>query len=161
MTTSAYNPWQQFAAEYDYNPNYSGGGSMSKSMMPMSGSDFQFGANNMSPSVNQFNAQQVIPQQQAAPGMFAGMKNWLGQEGNLGAAVGGINALTSAWMGYKNYQNAKNSLNFQKEAFRKNFANQTQSYNTSLEDRIRGRSSDYNGKEADVQSYLSRHRLKP
>ena len=88
-----------------------------------------------------------------------GFGNWIKNGDNLGAVVQGIGALTSAWLGYKNLGVAKDQLRFQKEAFNRNFANQTQNYNTSLEDRIRGRTSDYEGKEADVQAYLAKHRL--
>jgi hypothetical protein len=96
----------------------------------------------------------------AAPqGFMAKAGNWLGNGQNLSAVMQGIGALTSAWLGYQNLRVAKDQLSFQKDAFSKNYKNQTQSYNTSLEDRIRGRTADYAGKEADVQAYLDKHKL--
>jgi hypothetical protein len=86
--------------------------------------------------------------------------NWLSNGNNLGTVVQGIGALTSAYLGYQQLKQAKAALGFQKEAFAKNFGNQVATYNTSLEDRIRGRTSDYAGKEQDVQAYLARHSLK-
>lgn len=91
---------------------------------------------------------------------WTGVKDWLSNGQNLAAAVQGFQALSSAYLGYKQLSQAKEALNFQKTAFNTNLRNSTQNYNTSLEDRIRGRTSDYAGKEADVQSYLAKHRLK-
>ena len=85
--------------------------------------------------------------------------NWLSNGENLAALVQGLNALSNAWLGRQNLKIARDQLNFQKDAFNKNFANQVRSYNTSLEDRIRGRTADYAGKEADIQAYLDKHRL--
>lgn len=96
----------------------------------------------------------------AQPQGFMGKAgSWLGNGQNLSAVMQGIGALTSAWLGYQNLRVAKDQLGFQKDAFQKNFANQTKSYNTSLEDRIRGRTADYAGKESDVQAYLDKHKL--
>lgn len=88
-----------------------------------------------------------------------GITGWLGNGQNLNAVMQGIGALTSAWLGYQNLRVAKDQLSFQKDAFAKNYGSQVKSYNTSLEDRIRGRTADYTGKEADVQAYLSKHKL--
>lgn len=88
-----------------------------------------------------------------------GLGNWFKDANNLNAAFSGISALTSAYLGFQQLRNAKDSLRFQKEAFNTNMNNSIKSYNTSLEDRIRGRTSDYEGKESDVQSYLDRNRL--
>lgn len=88
-----------------------------------------------------------------------GLFGWLRNGENLSALAQGIGALSGAWMGRKQLGIARDNLNFQRDAFERNFANQTRSYNTSLEDRIRGRSADYAGKENDIQSYLDRHRL--
>ncbi|EAA6070268.1 hypothetical protein DQY91_22435 [Salmonella enterica subsp. enterica] len=54
---------------------------------------------------------------------------------------------------------AKDQLQFQKDAYNTNLNNSIQSYNTQLEDRIRGRTSNYAGKEEDVQTYLANNRL--
>lgn len=86
--------------------------------------------------------------------------NWLSNGNNLGTVVQGIGALTNAYLGFRQLSMAKDQLNFQKSSWAKNFANSVSTYNTSLEDRIRGRTSDYAGKENDVQSYLAKHKLK-
>lgn len=88
-----------------------------------------------------------------------GFIGWLGNGENLGALAQTIGALTGAWLGYNQLKIAKDQLNFQKSAWQKNYANSVKSYNTSLEDRIRGRTADYAGKENDVQSYLAKHKL--
>jgi hypothetical protein len=79
---------------------------------------------------------------------------------NAGSIMNGIAALGGAYMGYKQLGMAKDQFNFQKKAFQTNLRNSIQSYNTALEDRIRGRTSAYDGKEQDVQAYLSKNSLK-
>jgi hypothetical protein len=93
------------------------------------------------------------------PAGGGGIKGWCSNGQNLGALAQGFGALTSAWLGYQNLRVAKDQLGFQKDAFNKNYKSQTQSYNTSLEDRIRGRTADYSGKEQDVQAYLDKNKL--
>lgn len=89
-----------------------------------------------------------------------GVTGWLGNSQNLSAVFQGIGALTQAYLGFQQLRQAKEGLKFQKQAYKANLANSEQSYNTSLEDRIRGRTSNYAGKEEDVQSYLSANRLR-
>lgn len=96
---------------------------------------------------------------QAQPGQ-GGAMNWLKDGNNLSSVFTGIQALAGAYLGFKNMQLAKDQFGFQKDAFNKNYANQRQTYNTSLEDRIRGRTSDYQGKEQDVQKYLASNQLR-
>lgn len=88
-----------------------------------------------------------------------GALGWLGKAENLSAAMQGIGALTGAWQGFQQLRLAKDQLNFQRDAWQKNFGNSVRSYNTRLEDRIRGRTAYYTGKENDVQAYLDRHKL--
>lgn len=71
----------------------------------------------------------------------------------------GLGALFQGWTGMQQLDLARDQLNFQKNAFNTNLRNQTQAYNTALEDRIRGRTSNYDGKEQDVQNYLNQNRL--
>lgn len=89
-----------------------------------------------------------------------GIGGWLGKDGNLATVFGGIQALGGAYLGFQQLRQAKEALNFQKKAYSTNLANSTKSYNTSLEDRINGRTADYAGKDADVQAYLAAHQLK-
>ena len=96
----------------------------------------------------------------ALPANSGGIKGWLSDGRNLGTAIQGFGTLAQAYIGFKQLKAAKDQLNFQKGAFAQNMTNQTQSYNTALEDKIRGRTSNYEGKENDVSSYLAKHSLK-
>lgn len=91
---------------------------------------------------------------------FGKAGGWLSDGRNLGTVVQGLGTLASAYLGFRQLSMAKDQLNFSKDSWAKNFANSTKTYNTSLEDRIRGRTSSYDGKEKDVQAYLARHSLK-
>lgn len=84
---------------------------------------------------------------------------WASNGNNLQGAAAALGALTQAWMGYQGLKTARDQISFQKKTWQKNFENQTKTYNTRLEDRIRGRTADYGGKENDVQSYLNKHKL--
>ncbi len=79
--------------------------------------------------------------------------------GIVAPTLQGLGSLFSAWNGMQSLGLARDQLQFQKDAFNTNLANSTQSYNTALEDRIRGRTSNYEGKEQDVQTYLNNNRL--
>ena len=104
-------------------------------------------------------ASQALPMAPAAA-ESGGLLGWLGNYQNLGTAVQGLGTLAQAYLGYQGLKQAKEALGLQKEAFNANLNNSIQTYNTSLEDRIRGRTSDYTGKEADVAAYLAKHSLK-
>lgn len=115
--------------------------------------------------------------QPANTGMFSAFSNWLNGDtgrslfggtdpstgfqsmGIVSPTLQGLGSLFQAWNGMQTLGLAKDQFNFQKNAFNTNLANQRQTYNTALEDRIRGRTSDYAGKEQDVQSYLNQNRL--
>lgn len=107
--------------------------------------------------------QELMP---VAPVQAPQQQSWLGKTGswlsngqNLATVLQGIGALSQAYLGFQQLKLAKESLGLQKQAFKTNLRNSTQTYNTSLEDRIRGRTSNYEGKENDVNSYLDKHSL--
>ena len=102
---------------------------------------------------------QVSPTITGAPAT-GGLKGWLSNGQNLGTVIQGFGTVAQAYLGWQAMKQAKQQLNFQKEAFNANLNNSISSYNTSLEDKIRGRTSNYEGKEADVQAYLAKHSLK-
>lgn len=77
----------------------------------------------------------------------------------IGTIMQGVGSLGSLYTGLQQLGLARDSYNLQKDAYNTNLANSVSEYNTNLEDKIRGRTSDYSGKEADVQSYLSSHKL--
>ncbi len=85
--------------------------------------------------------------------------SWFSNGNNLGTAADMLQGIAGAYLGYQNMKQAKANLAFQKQVFDTNLTNSIASYNTSLEDKIRGRTSDYQGKEADVQAYLAKHSL--
>lgn len=58
----------------------------------------------------------------------------------LSTLFSGISALGSLYGSFQQNKIAKDTLNFQKDAFNKNYANQTKTYNNSLADRINARS---------------------
>ena len=89
------------------------------------------------------------PGQAGAGGMFGNM-NW-NALGNIANLIGGFGGLYSAFQGTKI---AKDSLNLQREAFQKNLANQTKSYNTALSDRARARGVMESASSADTDKYI-------
>lgn len=78
--------------------------------------------------------------------------------GNLQLALGGIQTLGALWNSYQQNKLAKESLSLQRDAFETNLANQTQTYNTSLEDRIRARYAT-EGRSEQADSYIAEHSL--
>jgi hypothetical protein len=70
-----------------------------------------------------------------------GIGNYIGANAPLFSA--GLNALSQGvgiYTGLKSLSLAKKSFNLQKDAYQTNLRNQTQSYNTQVQDRIAGRS---------------------
>ena len=89
------------------------------------------------------------------PGMFDRMG---GIEG-IGSILQGLGSMGQIYASLKGLGLAKKQLNFSKKAWETNLANQTQSYNTSLEDRTRARKH-AQGQGADaVDAYLAKHML--
>ena len=87
-----------------------------------------------------------------APGFFA--------QGGVGQfALGTIQTLGSLWNSFQQNKTAKESMKFQKEAFATNLANQEQSYNTALEDRINARYVTEGKSQADADAYVQKHSL--
>lgn len=74
-------------------------------------------------------------------GEAGGFGKYIGANGQLFmAGLGALSQGVGIYTGLKNLSLAKKSFNLQKEAYRTNLANQTQSYNTQVQDRINGRS---------------------
>lgn len=88
---------------------------------------------------------------------FGGLLDKYG--GSIGSILGGAGSLAQAFSAWKGLGIAKDQLRFQKDAYNQNMINSISSYNTALEDRIRGRTSEHAGKEAEVQAYLAAHNL--
>lgn len=86
-------------------------------------------------------------------------KGGAGFWGNFSNIMDGVGSLGQLLMGIKSLGIAKDQLAFSKEAYKTNLANQTKSYNTALEDRIRSRYVTEGKSSADADSYLSRNNL--
>lgn len=78
---------------------------------------------------------------------------------NIGLVIGGIQTLGSLWNSYQQQKIAKEQLALQREAFQTNLANNTQTYNTALEDRIRARYNTEGRTSQEADQYLSENSL--
>ena len=86
------------------------------------------------------------------PGFFA--------QGGVGQfALGAIQTLGSLWNSFQQNKLAKQSFQFQKDAFNTNLANQEKSYNTALEDRINARYVNEGRSQAEADAYIKDHSL--
>ena len=74
-------------------------------------------------------------------------------------ALGAIQTLGSLWNSFQQNKLAKESFKFQKEAYTTNLANQEQSYNTALEDRINARYVTEGKSQAEANTYIQEHSL--
>lgn len=100
-------------------------------------------------------------------------QNWMKDSGFLGSkgtdgtqyqgwgglALGAANGLANLWLGMQNYGLAKKQLNFQKDAFNKNYTAQRNLTNSSLEDRQRRRNLENPG-STPVAEYMAKYGLK-
>jgi len=73
--------------------------------------------------------------------------------------LGGVQVLGNLWNSYQANKMAKEQMKFAREQWDTNLANQTQTYNTALEDRIRSRHNTEGRDSSETESYLSEHRL--
>jgi hypothetical protein len=86
-----------------------------------------------------------------------GLGDYLGANAPLFmAGLNTLSGLTSAYTGLKGLSLAKDAFKQQKKEFNINLANQTQSYNTQVGDRIAGR---WYGSEAERQAALAAAQL--
>lgn len=82
-----------------------------------------------------------------------------GALGAAGSAVGILGGLANIYFGFQAQKLAKKQFNFQKDAYNNNLVNTVQSYNTSLEDRIRARHNTESRSAGETASYLNNNRL--
>lgn len=94
----------------------------------------------------------VGPQQGSGPGFWS-------QEGGAGLILGGVQVLGNLWSSYQAHKMAKEQMAFAREQWDTNLANQTQTYNTALEDRIRSRHFTEGKGSGETDAYLSEHSL--
>ena len=139
-------------------------------MSPFSGSSFTVNPQyDLTPYLQQFGMPSSTPTSVAGLPAFGspstvpqtnGLANWFKDGDNIAAVAGVLGSLNSIYSGNKQLKLAREGLDFQKTAFNTNLNNSIQSYNTALEDRIRGRTSDYAGKDMDVSAYLAANSLR-
>ena len=77
----------------------------------------------------------------------------------IGLAIGGIQTLGALWNSYQQHKIAKEQLALQRESYETNLENNTQTYNTALEDRIRSRHNTEGRDTSETNSYLKEHSL--
>lgn len=90
---------------------------------------------------------------------MGGSGNFWSKDGGAGLILGGVQVLGNLWNSYQAHKLAKEQMSFAREQWNTNLANQTQTYNTALEDRIRGRYADGVRSESEVQGEIDRHSL--
>lgn len=88
-------------------------------------------------------------------GLFGGGGNGIGLQGVLGI----VGTLGSLWNSFQQHKIAREQLSLARETFETNLANQTQTYNTALEDRITSRYHTQGQSQEEAQDYLSEHSL--
>lgn len=92
----------------------------------------------------------------------AGSTDWLkglsDNSGMINLGIGGLSTLGNLWGGMKSLGLANKQFDFTKMMAEKNLNNQTQSYNTALEDRINSRAESEMSTPA-KQAYLSKNSL--
>lgn len=74
-------------------------------------------------------------------------------------ALGGINTAAGLWGGLQAQKLAREQFDFTKSMATKNLANQTQSYNTALSDKINARAKTQGMTAQETQAYLDKNRL--
>ena len=82
---------------------------------------------------------------------------------NLGTGqlvLGGVQALGNLWSAFQAQQLAKEQFNFQKGVTNTNLANQIQSYNTSLADRINSRAYTEGRPEGYAEQYIDENKMR-
>lgn len=86
------------------------------------------------------------------PGFF-------GQGGMAQIGLGAINTLGSLWNSFQQNKIAKKSLALQERTFETNLSNQTKTYNTELEDRIRTRYAAEGRDSSQADNYIEKNKL--
>lgn len=102
----------------------------------------------------------TIPGQPLETGMFGNLFGGKGGYGsNLQLGLGALQTVGGLWQAYSANKLAKESIGLQKRAYEENSANQKQSYNTALEDRIRSRYATEGKSDSQADSYIEKNRL--
>lgn len=81
------------------------------------------------------------------------------KDGGAGLILGGVQVLGNLWNSYQSHKLAKEQMAFAREQWSTNLANQTQTYNTALEDRIRARHNTEGRGAQETNAYIEKHSL--
>jgi hypothetical protein len=88
-----------------------------------------------------------------------GLWNRMGGLDGMGRIFDGIGNIGRLYAAIQGVKLGKQQLSFARDAFNTNTANQTQTYNTSLEDRIRARYNTEGRSSTEADGYLDQNRL--
>lgn len=88
-----------------------------------------------------------------------GFLSGIGGIEGLSSILQGIGSVGQIYTALKGIGLAKDQLAFNKQAFQTNLANQTKSYNTTLEDKIRSRYATENRAASEADAYLAKNKL--
>ncbi|UCR75506.1 hypothetical protein PP742_gp22 [Alcaligenes phage vB_Af_QDWS595] len=126
-------------------------------LMPMGMNGLNFGLGGSQSQFSPISGYTPLNATAGGAGMFGGFGMNLPTAGLL---LGGLNAIGNLWGANKSLGLARDQFDFTREITNKNLANQTQTYNTALEDRARSRAVAQGQSQSDADAYLERHRLK-
>ena len=120
-----------------------------------------FGAANVAGLAGQNNIPTVNTP--AAPEAEAGWlkSTFMNEKGglNLGAITSLLGSAMGIYGGFQQLGLAKDALNFQKDSYRTNLANQTKSYNTAVEDRAAARAAGLGWSDSQRDDYARKNKL--
>jgi len=85
--------------------------------------------------------------------------NFWSKDGGAGLVLGGVQVLGNLWNSYQSHKMAKEQMSFARDQWNTNLTNQTQTYNTALEDRIRGRYAQGTKSEGELSGEIDKHSL--
>lgn len=81
------------------------------------------------------------------------------KDGGAGMILGGVQVLGNLWSSFQAHKMAKEQMSFAREQWDTNLSNQTQTYNTALEDRVRGRYAQGTRSEDQLTSEIDKNKL--
>jgi|SRR5690606_19151070 len=93
------------------------------------------------------------------PDSGGGLSGFLQSDG-FRTGLQGVQSLANLWNAFQANKLARQQFRFTRNFANANLANQTQSYNTALEDRARSRGVMEGRSQAEVDSYIAANRLK-
>ncbi len=143
----------------NYNSATTNGSQLSNTQMGMN--QIQVGAptgNVGTPGVTDVTVASPTTPQVGSTGAQQGSGFW-SKDGGAGLVLGGIQVLGNLWSSYQAHKMAKEQMAFAREQWDTNLENQTQTYNTALEDRIRGRYATGTRTEEQLQGEIDQHSL--